>query len=285
VSVLLTLVLAAGGAQWLGPKPPAQVTRVVTLAPSLTETIVALGAAERLVGVSRFDEQPEVAALPRVGGFNDVSIEAVLAVKPQVLVVQKSPGNQKPVETLAKLGVTVLALPLTTVEDVALAMVELGRLLHREAEAKVLVDSLAATRKQMRAEAAMRGQKPRVLFAYGFAPLVVAGPGSFAHELLEDCGAVNVAQQAPTAYPTYSLERVVALTPELVIDAADSADGREAVRSLPQLKVVRWLALPSKDLLHPGPALASGLTQLCGLIATASSPSVNKGDAGVKSEP
>jgi iron complex transport system substrate-binding protein len=245
VSVWLTLVLAASGAQWLGPKPPAHVTRVVTLAPSLTETIVALGAADCLVGVSRFDEQPEVAALPRVGGFNDVSIEAVLAVKPQVLVVQKSPGNQKPVETLARLGVTVLALPLTTVEDVSQAMGELGRLLHREAEAKVLVDSLAATRKRMRAEAVTRGQKPRVLFAYGFAPLVVAGPGSFAHELLEDCGAVNVAQQAPTAYPTYSLERVVALTPELVIDAADSADGREAVRSLPQLKVVRWLPLPS----------------------------------------
>ncbi len=285
MSLVLALVLSASGAQWLGPKPPAQVTRVVTLAPSLTETIVALGAVDRLVGVSRFDEQPEVASLPRVGGFNDVSVETVLAAKPQVLVVQKSPGNQKPVETLAKLGVTVLALPLTTVEDVSQAMVELGRLLHREAEAARLVETLAATRRQMRAEAAARGRKVRVLFAYGFAPLVVAGPGSFAHELLEDCGAVNVAQQAPTAYPTYSLERVVALTPEVVIDAADSADGRDALRALPPMRSVRWLPLPSKDLLHPGPALATGLTQLCALIATVVSPSLNSSDAGVKSAP
>jgi iron complex transport system substrate-binding protein len=272
-AALLALVLSgAGSVQWLGPKPPAQVTRVVTLAPSLTETVVALGASALLVGVSRFDEQAEVKALPRVGGFSDVSVEAVLAVKPQVLLVQKSPGNQKPVETLASLGVTVLALPLTTVDDVAQAMTEVAALLHREKEGKAMVDALATTRSSMRAAAAKRGTRPRVLFAYGFAPLVVAGPGSFAHELLEDCGAVNVAERAPTAYPTYSLERVVALTPDLLIDAADTADGRAAMQALPPLKKMRWLSLPSKDLLHPGPSLAHGLSELCALIATPASP-------------
>jgi iron complex transport system substrate-binding protein len=270
---LLALVLAgAGSVQWLGPKPPAQVTRVVTLAPSLTETVVALGAAQVLVGVSRFDELPEVKALPRVGGFSDVSVEAVLAARPQVLLVQKSPGNQKPVETLASLGVTVLALPLTTVDDVAQAMREVAAVLHREKEGRALVDALASARTEMRAAALKRGTRPRVLFAYGFAPLVVAGPGSFAHELLEDCGAVNVAEKAPTAYPTYSLERVVALTPEVLVDAADTADGRDAMRALPPLKKMRWLTLPSKDLLHPGPSLAKGLTELCSLIATPASP-------------
>ncbi len=272
-SALLALVLAgAGSVQWLGPKPPAVVTRVVTLAPSLTETVVALGAAEVLVGVSRFDELPEVKALPRVGGFSDVSVEAVLAARPQVLLVQKSPGNQKPVETLASLGVTVLALPLTTVDDVAQAMREVAAVLHREKEGRALLDALAQARADMRAAAAKRGSKPRVLFAYGFAPLVVAGPGSFAHELLEDCGAVNVAERAPTAYPTYSLERVVALTPELMVDAADTADGRDALKALPGLGKMRWLTLPSKDLLHPGPSLARGLRELCAMIATPASP-------------
>jgi hypothetical protein len=64
----------------------------------------------------------------------------------------------------------------------------------------------------------------------------------------------------------------VALTPEVLVDAADTADGRDAMRALPPLKKMRWLTLPSKDLLHPGPSLAKGLTELCALIATPPSP-------------
>jgi iron complex transport system substrate-binding protein len=105
-----------------------------------------------------------------------------------------------------------------------------------------------------------------VLLAYGFAPLVVAGPGSFAHQLLEDCGAVNAAERAPTAYPTYSLERAVALAPEVLIDAADSPTGREALRALAPLRRTRWVTLPDRALLHPGPALAEALPGLCALL-------------------
>lgn len=262
---LLTLA-AAPQAQWLGPKPPAQVTRVVTVAPSLTETLVALGAGDRLVGVSRFDELPQVKHLPRVGGFNDVSVEAVVALRPHLVVVQKAPSNQKPVETLARLGVPVVALPLTTVDDVAQAFAVLGAALGRADAATALVDELRATRERMRAQARTRGTHPRALLVYGFSPLVVAGPGSFAHELLADCGAVNAAERAPTAYPTYSLERAVALAPDVVIDAADSMEGRAPLAALAPLKRARWVTLPSKDLMQPGPALARGLPRLCALF-------------------
>jgi iron complex transport system substrate-binding protein len=263
------LALGASGAQWLGPKPPAEVTRVVTVAPSLTETVVALGAGERLVGVSRFDELPQVKALPRVGGFNDISVEAVIALKPHLVVVQKAPSNRKPVETLARLGVPVLALPLTTIADVAEAMTTLGAVLHREAAARALVDELASTRAAMRAAAKARGTRPRVLFVYGFAPLVVAGPGSFADELLADCGAVNAAERAPTPYPTYSLEHVVKLAPDVIIDAAQSMEGRAPLEALAPLQRVRWVTLPTRDLMQPGPALARGLPTLCALLEAA----------------
>ncbi|MEW5743484.1 MAG: helical backbone metal receptor [Myxococcota bacterium] len=265
---LLTLLLLSGAAdgQWLGPKPPAVVTRVVTVAPSLTETVLALGAGERLVGVSRFDERPEVGALPRVGGFNDISVEAVLALKPELLLVQKAPANQKAVETLARLGVPVLALPLTTVDDVAKAMTALGQALGRVEAAKALVDELSQTRARMREAAKARGTKPRVLFVYGFAPLVVAGPGSFADELLRDCGAVNAALKAPTAYPTYSLEKAVKLAPDVLVDAAASMEGKAPLQALEPLQRARWVTLPTKDLMQPGPGLARGLPRLCELL-------------------
>ena len=274
---LAALLLAGGGTQWLGPRPPVHVTRVVTLAPSLTETVLELGAGSTLVGVSRFDDAQAVAGLPRVGGFNDVAVEAVVALKPELVVVQKSPGNQRPVETLARLGVPVLALPLTSVADVSEAMAELGRVLGREARARELVGALEAARAEVRAQAKARGTSPRVLFAYGFAPLVVAGPGSFAHELLEDCGAKNAALEAATTYPTYSLERAVALAPDVIVDAADTPGGREEMKSLGPLSRARWVKLTSLNLLHPGPALAEGLKGLCRVLF----PPPMGGDAGL----
>lgn len=261
---LLLVILAASPAQWLGPPPPVPATRVISLAPSITETILALGAKSALIGVSRFCEFPEVAKLPRAGGFNDISVETIIALKPQLLVVAKSPGNQKAVETLARLGVSVLALPLTTVDDVATSMTELGRALGRDAAAKKLVEELAASRLKERAVVVA---KPKVvLFVVGFAPLVVAGPGSFAHELLEDCGAKNAAEKAPTAYPMYSMEKAVTLAPDVVIDASDVRDGRDAVEKLGAMKKAKWVTVPTKALLHPGPALAKALPSLCELV-------------------
>lgn len=261
---LLLVILAASPAQWLGPPPPVPVKRVITLAPSLTETVLALGAQDSLIAVSRFCEFPEVAKLPKAGGFNDLSVETIVALKPQLLVVAKSPGNQKAVETLARLGISVLALSLTTVNDVATAMRELGRVLGREAQAKALVDELAAAR--LRERAVVVKKPRRVLFVVGFSPLVVAGPGSFAHELLEDCGAQNAAQKAPTAYPLYSMEKAATLSPDVVIDASDVKDGREAIEKLGAMKSAKWVTLPTKALLHPGPALSKALPSLCALV-------------------
>jgi iron complex transport system substrate-binding protein len=261
MTVVLPLLLCAAPMQWLGPTPPATITRVVTIAPSLTETVLALDAKDTLVGVSRFDEAPEVKSLPRVGGFVDPSVETVLTLAPHLVVVQKSPGNQRPIEKLASLGVPVLALPLTTVDDARAAMLELGRLLHRADRAQALVDELDAARATERAHATA----PRkTLFVYGFRPLVVAGPGSFADELLRDYGLVNVVKPAPTAYPVWSKEQLVASPPEVLVDASDSADGRDAVKRL--TPTTRWVSLPTKDLLHPGPALARALPSLCAAV-------------------
>ena len=125
LAIAVALVSAAAGTpttsqdvpRWLGHKPQGPVRRVVTLAPSLTETVLMLGAGERLVGVSRFDELPEVKALPRVGGFVDPSVEAVLGLRPDLVLVQPSPGAQQAVEKMAELGTPVLLLPLHTVDQ------------------------------------------------------------------------------------------------------------------------------------------------------------------------
>ncbi|WP_255208064.1 ABC transporter substrate-binding protein [Myxococcus sp. AM009] len=249
----------------LGPPVPSKVRRVVTLAPSLSAMVLSLGAGSTLVGVSRFDEAKDVAKLPRVGGFTDPSVEAVIALKPDLVLVQPGPGNQRPVEKMAELGVPVLLLPLHSVADVLAAMRAVGKALGREKAAEAVVVGIEATRARIQ-EAAKKLPAPRVLFVYGFTPLVVAGPGSFADELLRDAGGVNVAADAGSAYPVYSVERVVRARASVVVDAADVDVGKDKLRALPGLSSARWVDLPSMALLQPGPSLGRGLEELFRLL-------------------
>jgi len=249
----------------LGPKPPALVRRVVTLAPALTETVVALGAADRLVGVSRFDELPEVAQLPRVGGFIDPSVESVLTLKPDLVLVQPSPGNRQPVEKMAELGTPVLVVTMQSVAEILSGIVAIGAALDLQERARSITTSIEHIRASIRAKASQ--QTPvRTLFIYGFDPLVVAGPGSFTDELLRDAGAVNAAENASSPYQTYSVESAIRARAEVVIYATEDATGPERLSRLPGLKNARWVRLESKDLLHPGPRLAHGLEELFRLL-------------------
>ncbi|MFY0528377.1 ABC transporter substrate-binding protein [Archangium gephyra] len=260
-----------GGPRFLGPKPPEKVKRVVTLVPSLTETVIALGAGSTLVGVSRFDEAKEVAGLPRVGGFVNPSIERVVGLEPDLLLVQPGPGNQRAVEKMAELGVPVLLLPLHRVADTLEAMRAVGKALGKQKEAEALVQGIESTRARIR-ERAKGSRAPRVLFVYGFEPLIVAGPGSFADELLRDAGAINVAAGAGSAYANWSLERAVMVGPEVVVDAADVDVGKDKVASLPVLSEARWVEVPSMALLQPGPSLGRGLEELFELLHPAAKP-------------
>ena len=165
----------------------------------------------------------------------------------------------------------VLALPLHSVEDTLQALREVGRALGGEARAEALISDFQATRARIRAQSKSL-TPPRVLFVYGFEPLVVAGPGSFADELLRDAGGRNVAQDAKSPYPVYSLEHAVAARPDVVVDASDTAMGRDKVRTLPGLEDARWVQVPSKALLQPGPSLGKGLEELFGLLHPAPRP-------------
>jgi iron complex transport system substrate-binding protein len=251
--------------RFIGPKREGKVQRVVTIAPSLTDMVLSMGAGSTLVGVSRFDTDKAVAALPRVGGFVDPSVEAVIALKPDLVIVQPGPGNQRPVERMAELGIPVLLLPLHTVADTLAAMRAVGQALGHEKEAEALVSQFEATRARIR-EAAKKFPAPKVLLAYGFEPLVVAGPGSFADELLRDAGAINVAADAGSAYPVYSVERAVRARPDVVVDAADVDVGKEKIQALPGLSAARWVEMPSLALLQPGPSLGRGLEELFRLL-------------------
>jgi len=262
MAVILALLLAAGPRQHLGPPVPAQVKRVVTLAPSLSEIVLALGAGDRLVGVTRFDDDPRTAKLPRIGGYNDPQPEAVLGLKPDLVLAEPAPANRGPVETLARLGVPVEAFPLSTVDEIEQALEGIGNLVGMQGPADLLVRGIHIARTFSRASPL---PKRRVLLVFGLEPLVVAGPHSFAGELLDDTGAQNAAGDPAQPFARMNAEAAVRASPDvIVLCGIDAPPGRPI---LPGLEKARVATLRSTALLHPGPRLPEALSDLRAAIA------------------
>ncbi len=252
----------------LGPPLTAPPQRIVSLAPSLTETVLALGAGERLVGVSRYDDFEAVRDLPRVGGYVDPSLEAILGLRPDLVLAEKSPGNAEVVKKLAALGIPVLVVRARNLEEVRDAIRAVADALDLRPEGTALLRRLDAALEEARSLGAGR-PRIRALIVYGHAPLVVAGPGSFGDELLRLCGAENVAHSGGTAYPTWPLERLLADPPDVVVDLAGDHEQRTGpLARLAALKD-RVRRLRSKDLLRPGPGLGRGAKVLCRVLRDA----------------
>jgi iron complex transport system substrate-binding protein len=262
VGALIALLLAAGPRQHLGPPAPDRAQRVVTLAPSLSEVVLALGAQQRLVGVTRFDDDPRVAQLPRIGGYNDPQPEAVLSVKPDLVLAQPAPANRGPVEALARLGIPIEAFSLTTIADIEGAIRGIGQLLGVAGKGLEVDDGIERARAAARKAAA---GKPRVraLLVFGLDPLVVAGSGGFAGELLADAGGENAAE-GKDPFVRWSAEAAVRAAPDVIVLCGVAVPaGRPP---LPGLERTRVASLRSTALLHPGPRLPEALADLAAAL-------------------
>ena len=255
----LVCAAAAPGPQHLGPPAPAQVRRIVTLAPSLSELVLALGAGDRLVGVTRFDDDPRTSGLPRVGGFNDPEPETVLKLRPDLVLAQPAPSNRGPIETLGRLGVPIEVLPLGTAAEVEQSLLTVADRLGLSGQGRALVDGIERHRAEVRAKTSKL--KPvRVLLVFGIEPLVVAGPSGFAGELLSDAGGAQLLTDRTRPFARPSAEAIVALQPELLILCGmEKPFGRPAVPGLEKIPV---RTLRSTALLHPGPRLGEALDDL-----------------------
>ncbi len=261
----------AAGPSAAGQAPVAPPARIVSLAPSVTETLFALGAGARVVAVSTFcDYPPEVRSLPKIGSFVAPSVEAIIAQRPDVVIGAPSPGNHEAALTLERLGIPVEA---PDPEHLA-AMPEVIRRIAAAAgvpqEGERLVARIEREMQAVRRRVA--GLPPRrVLMAVGQDPLVAVGDTSFLGELLAEAGAVNVAPPG-SAWPRVTLEYVVARDPEVIIDTSmgtEEQGGAGFWQRLPSLAAVRdgrVHAFRSDRLLRPGPRLPAGFADLARLI-------------------
>lgn len=259
---------AEGGFVWVGERPAAPPRRVVVLAPSLTDVILVLGLGDRLVGVTRHDDNPEVARLPRVGGYLDPNPEAVLGLSPDLVLWVTDGGALGAVRRIAELSrrsrrpFPILAIQIDTLADVLATPRLVGDALGERTRGEELSRALGAQVEAVRRRAAGLPRK-RVLFVVGREPLVVAGPGSFPAELLRVCGAESVVAGV-RPWPIYPLEKAVADDPDVVVDAAvqEPADGLTRLAVIPAVRRGAVVRLSSDDLIRPGPRMIRGLAEL-----------------------
>jgi iron complex transport system substrate-binding protein len=256
--------------------------RVISMAPSLTETMFALGLGERLVGVTRFcTYPPEAAEKTKVGGYFDPNYETILSLNPDLVLLL--PAHEEHAARLAELHLQAIIVRQGTVDEILASVRRLGRICEAEAQATELADRLAAT--VARVERLTTGRpRPGVLLTVGrqagagtIADVFVAGPGTFLDELLDLAGGTNVYEGRVLDYPTLSAEGIVDLNPQVIIELIPDMQqrGLDVATVLGDWERLPGLNAARKGRIHvlsddyaaiPGPRFVSLLDRMARLV-------------------
>lgn len=276
--VVALLLLLAAPASALGVRDmlgrpltlPSLPERIISLDPSVTEIIFAVGGEARLAGVTDYCDYPPAArAKPRVGDLVAPSLEAVVALRPDLVIATTEGNSRETVGALERLGLRVYLTTASRLSDVGAVIERIGELTGRAAAAATLRDRLdrrvAAVRRVVGAR-----PRPRVLYVLWPEPLLVPGRGTLLSELIEAAGGVSVTADDPADYPRLSLEAAVARRPDVVVVADHGGRGPvDSWKALAPVLATRAGRLHSVDgdLLHRhGPRIADGLERLARLL-------------------
>lgn len=259
--------------------------RIVSLAPSMTEILFALGLGDRTVGVTSFCDYPEEAkAKPKIGGMSNPSIEAIVSMKPDI-VVMTTDGNPKEVdERLRSLKIGTYVWKARTLSELPEGIRELGKTLGVSTKADEIAREIEqGIRKAsgVKREATTptdsfstlpltpHSSRKKVLFIVWPEPLIVAGPGTAIDEAVTLLGAENIAASAKTTYPRYSIEEVIHEAPEVLIVGKGSGMDMQEVSQGVLKKLARVPAVKNgavcyvgDGLYRLGPRVVKGIEEL-----------------------
>jgi len=243
--IVASLVVLAGAISGCatGAKAPGAVTddlgrnvqidtipqRIISLSPSNTELVYALGLEDRLVGVTKFDNYPEAAqSKEKIGGYTDIDIEKVVSLKPDLVLASGIQHEAEVIPALEKLKLKVIGLDATTLTGALADVRLLGRITGTSGQAEKLASSLEDRIKAVREKVsgAASTKRPRVLFLVWHDPIWTAGGNTLDNDLLVIAGGTNIAAGL-RGYQTISLEQVLAADPEVIIALTGHGDGKD----------------------------------------------------------
>lgn len=247
---------------------PEKVTRAVSLAPSITEMVFAAGAGDRLVGVTSYCDHPAAAKnIQKIGDTQSPNIEAIIAVRPEVILVSTASQLEAFASALEGQSAAVFVLDIRGLGDVADRLRRLGQIFSSGERAELAAiefeNRIAAVKRRPRAK-----RPARVLLQISEADLFTIGRDSFITELIERAGGMSVTADIPGGYPKLSKETALALDPEVIIlsDSPDNLKPNDALRNSAAVRSGRVYRVNADILSRPGPRLADALEQLAALL-------------------
>ncbi len=259
-------------------KPP---KRIVSLAPSITEILFAIGAENELVAVTDFCNFPPAALEKPKVGYSRPNLEVLVALEPQLVLAPPSFLRADLLAKLEQLKIPTFVMESKTVEGIFGHIQMVGKMVGRTSEANaytmIMRKEIAALTKRVEGR-----PRPTLLYVLNSEPLITVGPGSFIHHLIELAGGRNAAERASAPYPRLTMEEVLTQNPDILLFPIGEFEG------IPQAEQDRWKRWDSlsavqegklfqiqSDLLNrPGPRVIKGLRQLVTLLH----PDVSPGD-------
>ena len=246
--------------------------RIVSLAPSLTETVFALGFGDRLVGVTNHCDYPaEAKNLPKVGDFMSPSLEVIAAQRPDLVIGVVGAIDPAKAREMERLGLNVALLSLSTVSEILSSFKRIAALLGDAEAGERLVRKLTLQFDKVTNRVAHTPRRS-TLMVVGLRPLVAVGGKNFLDELITLAGGANIARNAPQPWLNLPDEYVVAKAPQIIIEAGMGSDTAAPARhwsdlkSIPAVKERRVYTYNSDKILRPGPRIGDGLEELARLI-------------------
>lgn len=255
-------------------------TRIVSLAPSVTEMLFAIGAGDQLVGVTQFcNYPPEALKKPKVGYANP-NLESLVELQPDLVVGPNEFLKPDVVLKLDQLKIPLFVLTEKNIEDIFAHIQTLGRMLDRSTTANAVAMDLRRQIEQIK-QRTEKFPPVRVLYVLNSQPLITVGPGSFIDQLIVLAGGVNVAAKSGTSYPRLSMETVLEDDPEVLVfpvgESEGISDSEQQVwrqwSTMTAVKQGRLHQIPSDLLNRPGPRIARGLELLANILHPNDMPS------------
>jgi ABC-type hemin transport system substrate-binding protein len=270
IVIFLLLVMTCPA---VAAEPASTPRRIVSLAPSMTEILYALGLGDDIVGVTTFCDYPEEAKKkPKIGGMSNPSLEAIVASRPDLVVMTKDGNPREVEERLRSLKIRTYVFKARMLHELPGGIRELGAALGVPAKADALARDIETGLARPGATAVAPGSgktRKKVLFIVWPEPLVVAGPGTAIHDAIILLGMENAAAHAGTAYPRYSIEEVIREAPEVLFIGKGSGMNMAAVskgilKKLASIPAVRngEVCYVGDGLYRLGPRVVRGIEEL-----------------------
>lgn len=216
--------------------------RIISLAPSITEILFALGLDQEIAGVTDFCDHPEAASKKtRIGGFVNPSIEKIVSVQPDLIIAIRDGNRAETIDRLTELAFPVYVVDPKSLDGVITTLQNIGDIVGRQENSRKIVNEIKAKRDKT-AILTRFLPRPKVFFQIGYLPMITVGKGSLADELIRLAGGRSISENESLNYPSYNIEIVVQKAPEIIIMSS-----MESNRDYPRLIKMwqNWKSIPA----------------------------------------